>query len=385
MRVCIVTTVHPPTDGRIFHRQAVTLASQGHEVFLLHQKGEGEETRDGVSFIGSEPPPNRAARAMGARELVKRALALGPDVVHAHDPELLQPSAKLCRRARVAFVYDVHEDYVGMIDHKEWIPGPLKPLAKVWVSRQERRYVRRADGVVVADRQLAEIFSKLNPNTVVAHNFPPAALFPRPEAGAREEIVYEGSISPVRGAFIMVELVKRLRERYPRLKLVMIGTIHAKEEQIRRIASEAGEGAVEFEEPVPYERLHERLAGARLGLCLLKRNRKFLINVPTKIFDYMACGVPYLASDFPNIRGLVGDVGGRLVDPKKIDEIEKIAAELLKEPETGVALGGRGRWAFEQKYNWDVESRGLIALYEKIAKKRGKDLVEGNDPVEGKD
>ncbi len=370
MRVCITTTVHPPTDGRVFHREAVTLSQAGHEVFLLHQRGEGRETRQGVTIVGFPAPSSRAARAVGASGLVKAALELRPDVVHVHDPDLLAPGAKLCRGARVAFIYDAHEDYVGMMDHKAWMPKLLRPAAKGWMARQELRYVRQATGVVAADRQLAGELRRLNPNTVVAHNFPSKRLFPRPEASRRPEIVYEGSISPVRGAYAMIEVVRRVREKYPQVRLTMLGTIHAEEEEIRGRAAELGEGVVSIEDPVPYERLHERLAGATAGLALLERNRKFLINLPSKLFDYMACAVPYLASDFPNIRRVPGEVGGRLLDPRDLDGVAEIVGSFLKEPAASSGLGNRGRWAFEEKYNWEAESRGLLDMYERIAGER---------------
>ncbi len=366
MRVAIVTTVHRPWDGRIFYRQARTLASEGHEVFIIHQSGEADETRGRVTSVGFPRPSNRLARARRGRALIREALAMSADVVHVHDPELLVSGVLLCRRRRVAFIYDIHEDYVGMIAHKAWIPRPVGWLVRAFVAAVERVFVPRCDGLVVADDQLLERFRGRNSRVVVAPNYPPADIFTAPTATARDEIVYVGGISPVRGAFVMLDAMARVRERFPGMRLAMIGPIHAEKEEIGRRARALGEGAATIEPPVSYEDLPGRIAGAKVGLALLQRNRKFLINVPTKIFDYMAEGVPYVASDFPHLAKLVGQTGGRLVDPSDVEAAAEAVIALLADDRMREETGRRGRKAFEEKFNWQKRSAELVELYRGI-------------------
>lgn len=382
MRVCIVTTVHNPWDGRIFYREARTLAAEGFEVFILHQSGEPDETRAGVQSVGLPRPRNRLVRAFRARKIVRHALAMSPDVVHIHDLELLAPAARRCKR-RTPLIYDVHEDYFGMIDYKEWVPGILRWLVKLWVAFSERRHAKKAYAVVVADRQLAEHFRRFHRRVVVAHNYPPSDVFGSPTAERRDEIVYEGGITPVRGAYVMLDLIERVRERFPNMKLTMIGVVQAEADEINRRVEALGADAATIEPPVDYEELPARIAGAKLGLALLQPCRKFLANIPTKVFDYMAADVPYVASDFPHLARLVGEVGGKLADPQDVQAAAETVIGLLENETVRGAIGERGRWAFERRYSWERASRRLVKLYREIEERDGRRQAASGRSDEG--
>jgi hypothetical protein len=94
-------------------------------VTLIVADGLGEEIRNGVRFHDVGPKTGgRFARMTGTTSRVyQAALALRPDIVHFHDPELI-PAAVRLKQAGIKVIYDVHEDMPRQILAKHWIPVP---------------------------------------------------------------------------------------------------------------------------------------------------------------------------------------------------------------------------------------------------------------------
>jgi glycosyltransferase involved in cell wall biosynthesis len=93
-----------------------------------------------------------------------------------------------------------------------------------------------------------------------------------------------------------------------------------------------------------------------------------IIGLPNKLFEYMACGKPVIASDFPEIRTIVEETDcGILVDPSNINDIEKAIIWMLKNPEEAQEMGLRGRKAIEYKYNWAEMEKLLFNMYKEIS------------------
>ena len=104
-----------------------------------------------------------------------------------------------------------------------------------------------------------------------------------------------------------------------------------------------------------------------IGLVTLAPRPNYLESYPTKLFEYMASGVPVVASDFPLWRKIVEDAGcGLLVDPQKPEAIAKAMDWLFEHPNQAADMGAAGRRAAHRTYNWQSEADKLLALYEKM-------------------
>ncbi len=110
----------------------------------------------------------------------------------------------------------------------------------------------------------------------------------------------------------------------------------------------------------------EVLREARVGLLVLHPVEAHLQSLPIKLFEYMAAGIPVVASDFPFWRELVGEAGV-LVDPNDVDAIAAAIETLLDDPANAEAMGARGREAVATRFGWEAEGERLLSLYERIA------------------
>jgi len=132
-KVCILTSVHPVFDTRIFHKQARTLVNAGYDVSLIAQHSKSEIV-DGVKIIPLPKPKNRFKRIFFlTRKAYKLAAEQKADIYHFHDPELIPWMLKLKKKTGAKIIYDIHEDYPKQILSKEWIPLVLRfPIAHIY-------------------------------------------------------------------------------------------------------------------------------------------------------------------------------------------------------------------------------------------------------------
>ena len=120
-----MTSVHDPEDVRIFHKECVSLANAGYDVYLV-ERGDSYE-KSGVHIVGvGQPCGGRLSRMFSfSKKVYHTALALDADVYHLHDPELLPYGLKLKKKGKKV-IFDSHEDTCGSILEKTWIPSAMR-------------------------------------------------------------------------------------------------------------------------------------------------------------------------------------------------------------------------------------------------------------------
>jgi len=367
MKVVHITTVHPPFDTRIFHKEAKTLARAGYEVVLIAQH-DGDEMVDEVKIVALPKPRNRFARIFGLTwRAFRLALREHAEVYHFHDPELLPIGVLLKIFTRAKVIYDVHEDVPEQILTKHWIPRLLRrPLARVF-NAFEKLLARVLDAVVVATEGIAEKFARLKP--IVVHNYPDLGMLPnsstRRGEGKERVLVYVGGISKIRGAIEMVRAMEHLSPVWD-IRLNLIGKFESPELE-QELQGLPGYQRVRFLGWMPWEEAWHHAQSATVGLVLFHPAPNHEKALPNKLFEYMAAGLPVVASNFPLWKEIVeGNRCGITVDPLDPKTIAQAIEYLLTHPEEARRMGENGRRAVEEKYNWEKEAEKLLALYKEL-------------------
>jgi len=379
VQVCVLTSVHQPFDGRIFHRECVSLAQAGYRVTLLAPADFEQEQREGVAVMGIPRPAGRRQRPLVWWRLFRRACRLRPDIIHFHDPELLllAPLFRLALGKRVRLVYDVHEYLLDSLASKYWIPRWLRPLAVSLTRRLEGLLVHLVTGLVLAVDGQRPLYAAFRGPIAVVRNLPLARLFeggvPHPDLERPGfKLVYVGLLLPQRGIDSVLEAMRLLREQgIEDVTLYLIGPetssayfreiegfvqAHRLGQQVRRLGY------------VPHDRLKDYLAGANAGLCPGQHTRQYSRpNLPTKLFEYMLGGLPILTVDNPHWRAYVEESQGGLVVPAGDASAHAEAILWLRDhPAEAAAMGQRGRAMVLDHYTWEQEQTKLIAFYEAI-------------------
>jgi len=363
MKVCIITTVHPPFDTRIFHKQAKTLVQAGYDVTLIAQHKKNEIV-DGVKIIALPKPRNRLTRMLGLTwKAFQIALRQRADIYHFHDPELLPIGVLLKLKTKAKVIYDVHEDVPKQILTKYWIPKLLRhPIAKI-VNITEKSLTRFIDAVVVATEGIAENFQKFKP--VVIHNYPYLKMFSNFSLKEKKEniVVYVGGITRLRGAIEMVRAMEYL-SHIKNIRLDLIGKFVPQKLE-RELKSMLGYRQVRFYGWKPWSEAWKHVQRAIAGLVIFHPAPNHEKALPNKLFEYMAAGIPVIASNFPLWKNIIEkNKCGLCVNPLDPKEIARAIEYLLTHPEEARKMGENGRRAVEKQYNWEMEAEKLLSLYE---------------------
>ena len=105
-------------------------------------------------------------------------------------------------------------------------------------------------------------------------------------------------------------------------------------------------------------------AGAVAGLAVLEPEPNYVESFPTKMFEYMALGLPVVVSDFPLYRDVVDSSAcGLCVDPLDSAALAAALERLIRDPALAHELGRKGREAVQTRYRWDQQLDALEAFY----------------------
>ncbi len=365
-KLAIVSSVHNSGDARVTYREGRALARHFDATLYLYENGDDSEVDAGdrrrlkIRRVGR--PSSRLRRFLAGGRLLKIAAADRPDVVLVHDPELVPRLKRAGRRVGALTAYDAHEDYPAMMRSKPWIPTWLRGSVASAVNAAEMSFAPGVGMMVVADTYLVDRFGEHDPAPVLVRNYPPLDLFAAgPKASERPKVIaYVGGITAVRGSNAMIDAYRLVKQRVPDARLLLIGPVQ--DDSLPDLPPD-----VTMTGRLAYDEIGAHLADARAGFAIWADTPKNRHNIPSKIFDYMAAGVPFLTSDFPNIREACRSEGGLFYAPTDVEGMARDLERLLTDDAFADALQAQGLAAVRERYNFDAEGKRLVrALLEAL-------------------
>ena len=358
--VAQLSSVHPWDDIRIFWKECCSLAKEGFIVHLV-ARGDNKEVPNQVIFHDLKGYKSRLQRLFRSGEQVYHiAKEIDADIYHLHDPELIKCGIKLKKLGKKVF-YDAHEDLSAQVMAKGYIPKPLRKIVALWSKRLLLKADNLFDGIVAATPEIAKRFS--NRNTVIVRNYPLLSEFQTepllPYENRPNKMVYIGGLSEKRGTNEISNAISALPEDLS-AELNLAGSFGNSDLKDRILQNRR----VAFHGFLNRAEIQKLLSGARAGLVVLHPTPNHIKSLPIKMFEYMAAGIPFIASDFPLWREIIATYDcGLLVDPHNVEEIAKAMDFLLRNPKRANEMGCNGKKAIRDRLNWDVEFQQLLKLY----------------------
>ena len=320
--VLLASVLKPVDDTRMREKFAETfLASPG-----LHVHVAGRALGDDLSpnliservthhriFRGSRLSFDRLRAQLRYWRLLRQ---LQPALVVVHAPELL-PLTLLWQalgRGR-QFVYDIRENYALNVATQAVYRGWLKRGLAAGVRWVESRAARRAAALTLAEASYADelpFLGRRPPGRVLVleNKYQPAPgealptlARPRPVPGQPLRLLFSGTLAELTGVREALALTEALGVRWPGGALLTLIGFCQRPALLAELESWAASGRpvrlVGGARPVPHADIVAEIGRSHLGLVLYRPHPSTARCRPTKLFEYLAHGLPILTTDNP--------------------------------------------------------------------------------------
>ena len=293
------------------------------------------------------------------------------DAYHANDL-VTMPVAWLCSRLTGGkLVYDSHE---------LWLDRPRlrkrSRLNRFLVRRIESFFIRRTYAIIapgVSVGQELGIRYNIVPPTVILNApyyrpFEHSTVF-RDKLGipAGERIIlYMGKLSWGRGIERGIQSLKYLSQ----VSCVVFGSgLDSYVAELRDFIEDKGlADRVYFFDEVPFDEVTRYAMSGDIGLVLHQNiGLNYYYVSPNKLFECMAAGLPVVGSDFPDLKKYIEGYNLGVTcdsdDPKEIAD----AVNYILSDESRYNEMRKNALEVAKIFNWENESRKLVALYEGLS------------------
>jgi len=394
MKAVFVLQADPyvPSPGVRALREASTLKKMGFDVEFVSwiKKVPGAKVDEPypVTWVVRRPPSLGRGKFLARgvaylrtmRKMAREIASANPDLIVAHDLEVLYAAVLASQRTGAPVVYDSHEDWPSLVADNSFVESVAAGLVERWL-------VRRVAHVVTVSPSIAGRFTRWGADASVLYSA-------RPRGGIEPAISKESarrSVGIPEDAFV-VGFVGNLHEittkgdtfrhllyaacqlRKERVVFAIVGGPDDIAKRLReRVRAESLDGVIRVQGFVPYESLGVWYSSLDAGLILLDPRPNHFKSLPNKLFDYMARGIPVIAPDFPDLRQVIQGSGcGMLMhgwaSGGRPDDV--ILAETVKllagNRDVARVAGSNGKVAFETRFSWDVQEEAFRGIVEGV-------------------
>lgn len=362
--IAICSTVHQFDDPRIFHRQAKFLSNLFNIRLYICAPFNRRRINSRLEVIGLHLWIRKIDRLLNIFLLIKHLLNVKAKIFIFHDPELLGVIlfVKIIKRGLV--IYDIHENYYEMIVEKLWIPRILRNVVGQIYQICEKIALKYTDMIWYPVKDIGYHYDKYpHLKKLLVRNIPDLTLF-RNVSNLKEtkknQLIYIGTMVEDRGIKELVNAFSIFRKNFAGYKLILVGTFKSKnykDEVHKQVKTLNLEEDLIILEKIPYPKIPLLLSQSKLGVINFLPTQNNIKGLPNKLFEYMAAGIPVLASNFHNYQKIIeSHQAGICVDPTDSDAIASAMASILENEKQWRMMGINGKQLVEYKYDWKSES-----------------------------
>lgn len=391
MKILMVLESEFPTDNRV-EKEMISLAKAGHQIDLACYTRKNKAHFEQHEFynihrFNISPLQYKMSAAILVlpfylRIWKKFVLKLhnknNYDAIHIHDLPLAKLGYIMKKKFGIPLICDQHEYYSNWIVHTahyNTLTGKIIKILSNWKS-YENKYLNKADLVVTVEEPLKQCYINDvkvdSQKIIILPNTPEKDVFNNENIDMQiiEKykssfmLFYAGGIDRLRGLEMVIKAMAILKNKIPDIKLVIAGR-QAKGFSIVDLAkSHNVESNVEFLNWIPHTQIATYIAASKVGFFTPPGNRDEIHNtIATKIYQYVAMGVPIIVSNVRLMAKFVTDYNIGFVAENEID-FAKFCLDLASDENLRSEKVANCN-KIKDKYYWESSIQELINFYNK--------------------
>lgn len=375
------------SDGRV-RRYAETLAKRGDQVDVIALRRTDQKKHEIISGVNIYRIQKRVINEKiqlsyflkimqflinSAIFLTKQHLKKPYDLIHVHSvPDFEVFAALIPKITGAKIILDIHDIVPEFYANK--FNASKNSIAFKALALVEKASIAFSNHVIIANH----VWEKTLTNRSVRNgkcstilNYPDTSIFNMQQPKMRNDnkfiIIYPGTLNRHQGVDIAIKAFALIKDEIPEAEFHIYGEGNSKETLLNLVNELNLGGRVLFKKVLPLNEIAKAMASADLGI-VPKRNDSFGSEAfSTKIFEFMALGVPVIVSDTKIDRYYFDESLVMFFKAGDEEDLARCMLHMIKDKELRDSLA-KNSLEFIKKYSWDVKKDEYFSLVENLVK-----------------
>jgi glycosyltransferase involved in cell wall biosynthesis len=359
-------------DPRVY-KEAKALVDAGYEVSVIvwdrKKTYEKQDTIDGIRLFRIH---NEGLMTILSHDLFRNPLwwwhaykkglelyndGFDFDVVHCHDLDTLASGVLLKQKLGVKLVYDAHEMWGYLIEGS--VPKIVSKIAFI----MEKILVKKVDSIITVSKPFFDYFSSIAKCsvTLVMNCKDLSYKEYKPANNKNFTLIYIGGMKKKRFFPEIIDLCTKIDN----VHLILAGKPEDLFNEIKKYANDFDN--VNFHGTIPTKDILPLTRKADATFILVdpssKHYQKTLFN---KQFEAMVCARPIIVTNDTYAAEMTKELNCGISVDYTEESIRKAIIKLRDNPGLCESLGKNGFTAAKKRYNWEIEKKNLLKVYERL-------------------